>query len=512
MMQDELYRLQEENALLQEEQTLLRAVNLALREENALLREEVTTLRALVADLLPLKGQVEQLSDHIKALERKLAKDSHNSHLPPSSDRFGRQPRTKSLREPGQKKPGAQPGHPGSTLQQSRTPDEIIRHQVHSCGFCQQNLQAEPVLRVERRQVVDLPPKRLVVTEHQAEQKQCPHCQQITRASFPPQVTAPVQYGPAFGAVAVYLVQQQLLPYERACETMQDLLGPSLRVGTLVELVNRCAQQLEPVEAAIKAHLQQAAVVHQDETGLSVLGKRLWMHVSATDTLTHYAVHPKRGSEALDAIGILPGFTGISVHDGWASYWHYGCEHALCNVHHLRELLFLEEQEHQPWAGEMKALLQAMNQAVQQAKAAGQSHLHPLEVADWQAQYEAILQTGWQANPPEPPPAAQAVRRGRRKQSTARNLLQRLSLHQESVLRFLGDFSVPFDNSQAERDIRMVKVQQKISGGFRSLAGAEAFCRIRGYISTLHKQGTHVLTALELALSGHPVSPSFSLT
>lgn len=480
-----------------------------LREENAARREENARLRALVAELLPLKRQVEDLSAHVKQLEGRLAKDSQNSHLPPSSDRVARQPKTKSLRKPSDKKPGAQPGHQGSTLHQVSAPDQIIVHAVEHCAYCHQDLHREPVLQVERRQVFDIPPKRLVVLEHQAEQKYCPHCQQITKAPFPDQVSAPVQYGPAFGALAVYLVQQQLLPYERACETIQELIGPSMTVGTIKEVVDRCAQQLEPVEQEIKDHLRTSGVLHQDETGLYVMGKRLWRPVSATEQLTHYAVHPKRGREALQAIGILPGFEGISVHDGWTSYWLYACLQALCNVHHLRELLFLHEHHQQEWAFEMQAVVLLMNQAVQQAKAAGVQQLNPVELADWKAQYEAILQHGWQANPPDPPPVEAVAKRGRRKQSAARNLLTRLSKHQDAVLRFLEDFSVPFDNSQAARDIRMVKGQQKISGGFRSLAGAEAFCRIRGYVSTLRKQGAHVLTALERALAGHPVSPAF---
>ncbi len=231
------------------------------------------------------------------------------------------------------------------------------------------------------------------------------------------------------------------------------------------------------------------------------------MHVSATEHLTHYAVHPKRGKAALDAIGILKDFHGISVHDGWGSYWLYLCQHALCNVHHLRDLTFLYEEHQQEWAGEMKALLLDMKVAVEQARAQGRSSLHPLEVADWKARYAALLAQGYQANPPDPPP--ETGRRGRRKQSAARNLLDRLSMYQEAVLRFLDNFAVPFDNSLAERDIRMVKVQQKVSGCFRSVSGAQTFCRIRGYLSTLRKQGMAVLTALEQALVGHPVSPAF---
>jgi transposase len=464
-------------------------------EELEQLRQENTALR----------DQVTLLSERISELEARLAKDSHNSHLPPSSDRFQRQP--KSLRKKSGKQPGGQSGHAGTTLKLSSTPDLVIVHQVEHCQHCQHDLCEVMSLAVERRQVIDLPPKRVLVIEHQAQQKCCPACQQLSLAVFPDDVRAPVQYGAAIGAVGVYLVQQQLLPYERACEVVEDLLGPAMSVGTLQGLVERCAKQLEAVEQQIKAALCQADVLHQDETGLYVAGQRHWMHVSSTHQLTHYAVHPKRGKVALDAIGILEGFAGVSVHDGWRSYWQYACQHALCNVHHLRELTFLDEEHQQDWAGRMKTLLLDSKAAVEQARAEGRTSLHPLEVADWQAQYAALLEEGYRANPPDPPP--EAGKRGRRKQSAARNLLDRLSTHQGAVLLFLDNFAVPFDNSLAERDIRMVKVQQKVSGCFRSPAGAQAFCRIRGYLSTLRKQGLAVLTALEQALVGHPVSPAF---
>jgi transposase len=452
-----------------------------------------------------LRDQVRALSERISDLEARLAKDSHNSHLPPSSDRFHRQP--KSLRKKSGKQPGGQAGHAGNTLKLSETPDLVIVHPVDSCQHCQHDLHEVASLVVERRQVIDLPPKRVLVIEHQAHQKCCPACQQISAAAFPDDVRAPVQYGAAIGAVGVYLVQQQLVPYGRACEVIEDLLGPSMSVGTLQGLVERCAKQLEPVEQQIKGALCQADVLHQDETGLYIAGQRHWMHVSATELLTHYAVHAKRGKEALDAIGMLEGFAGVSVHDGWRSYWQYACQHALCNVHHLRDLTFLYEEQQQDWADRMKTLLLDIKAAVEQARAEGRSSLHPPEVADWKAQYAARLSEGYRANPPDPPP--EAGKRGRRKQSAARNLLDRLSAHQEAVLLFLDNFAVPFDNSLAERDIRMVKVQQKVSGCFRSEAGAVAFCRIRGYLSTLRKQGLAVLTALEQALVGHPVLPAF---
>src|SRR6266487_5845100 len=349
-----------------------------LRQENSALREQVALL-----------------SERINALEAKLAKDSHNSHLPPSSDRFHRQP--KSLRKQSGKQPGGQAGHAGNTLKLSEAPDLVIVHPVDHCQHCQRDLREVESLRVERRQVLDLPPKRVLVIEHQAHQKCCPGCQQISLAAFPDDVRAPVQYGAAIGAVGVYLVQQQLVPYERACEVIEDLLGPPMSVGTLQGLVARCAKQLEPVEQQIKAALRRAKVLHQDETGLYVAGQRHWMHVSATDHLTHYAVHPKRGKEALDAIGILADFGGVSVHDGWRSYWQFLCQHALCNVHHLRDLTFLYEEQLQAWAGKMKELLLDIKAAVEQARAEGRSSLHPLEVADWKAQYAALLEEGYRA-------------------------------------------------------------------------------------------------------------------
>jgi transposase len=480
-----------------------------LRQENQALRERARLQQAVIDQqqllIEGLQQQADLLKEQVQALQERLKKDSHNSHLPPSADRFHRQP--KSLRKKSGKKPGGQSGHPGSTLLLSPSPDQVIVHSVEVCQHCQRDLRKVESLAVECRQVFDLPPKRVVVIEHQAQQKCCPRCQQISTAPFPLDVRAPVQYGAALGAVGVYLVQQQLLPYERTCEVIEDLLGPPMSVGTLAGLVERCAEQLAPVEQQIKAALAHAEVLHQDETGLYVAGQRHWMHVSATEHLTHYAVHPKRGKEALDAIGILQDFAGVSVHDGWRSYWQYACQHATCNVHHLRDLTFLHEEQHQVWAEQMKALLLDMKAAVEQARAEGRQSLHPLEVADWKAQYVALLQEGYRANPPDPPP--KVGKKGRRKQSAARNLLDRLSTHQEAVLLFLDTFAVPFDNSLAERDLRMAKVQQKISGCFRSPAGAVAFCRIRGYLSTLRKQGMAVLTALEQALVGHPVSPAF---
>ena len=480
-------------------------------EEIAAMQEENRTLKALVTELLPLREQVKQqalliaqLQQQVQALQERVDKDSHNSHLPPSSDRFVRQP--KSLRKKSGKKTGGQPGHEGTTLRWQACPDEVIVHPVTHCASCQRDLQVIPPLQVERRQVVDVPTPRLWVAEHQAEQKQCPACQQITVAAFPPEVAAPLQYGPRLGAIAVYLVQQQLLPWERACEMLDDLLGARLSEGTLAHLIERCATTLRPVEEQIKQALTNVEVLHQDETGLYVSGQRQWLHVACTEQLTHYAVHAKRGQEALEAIGILPHFTGTSVHDGWRAYFSYACQHALCGVHLLRELTYLAEEQGLAWAAELITLLLDMKTATEQARAAGLASLHPLEMADWQAQFVALLR---QADATTPYAQAPPGHKGRVKQSAARNLLDRLLTDQQAVLAFLHRLAVPFDNNQAERDVRMVKVQQKVSGSFRSQAGAVAFCRIRGYLSTLRKQGWHLLNALEATLRGHPVLPSF---
>jgi transposase len=452
-----------------------------------------------------LEHQMEFLMHRVQELEGRLKKDSHNSHLPPSSDRFARQP--KSLRKKSDKPSGGQQGHPGHQLIKVATPDQIVVHTPDVCCACQHDLRVEPVWRCTRRQVFDVPVPRLMVTEHQAQSKCCPRCRAITQASFPEQVTAPVQYGPAIQAMAVALSQAHLLPDERVCQVLAEMVGVCISVGSLHSWIMRCADHLIPVEHAIKAALQQVGVLHQDETGLYVGGKRHWMHVCATASLTHYGWHAKRGREAMETIGIAPLFKGISVHDGWDSYQGYPCAHALCNVHHLRELTWIEETFTQDWASQLKAVLLDMKAATDQARQAGEPQVDATLRHSLVQRYETLLTQAEQTLPPDPPP--KAGKRGRRKRHPARCLWDRLHTYQHQVLAFLHHLCVPFDNSQAERDIRMVKVQQKVSGCFRSPTGADAFCRIRGYISTMRKQGHALLPLLEGALAGYPLSPAF---
>lgn len=453
-----------------------------------------------------LEGLIDALQERIKTLERQQAKDSHNSSLPPSSDRFVRAP--KSLRHKSGKKAGGQPGHRGHHLRQVQTPDQVLIHPVLCCEHCQHDLRAQPADLPERRQVMDLPVKRLWVIEHRVEEKQCPQCFHLTRASFPATVSAPAQYGTSIQTVATYLVEGQAVPYARASQLLQELLGVQLSAGSIASFVKTCHQQLAEVETHLKAALVKVPVLNQDETGLRVGTIGWWVHVCSTDRLTHYAAHPKRGRAALDAIGIAPQFRGTSVHDGLLSYQGYCFTQALCNVHHLRDLTFIEEELKQPWAGKMKDLLLDMKAEVERAKAVGQHELDALVLARLLRRYDEILTAGYLANPPPPPP--QKRKPGKLKQSPARNLLDRLSQEKWAVLRFLLDFAVPFDNNQAERDLRMIKVQQKVSGCFRTEDGVAMFCRIRSYLSTLRKQGIELLSALEHTLSGHPVLPAFA--
>jgi transposase len=461
---------------------------------------------ALRVDNDALRTHVQELVAQVQELQARLAKDSHNSSKPPSSDPLGRK-RPGSQRRRSGKKPGGQLGHAGETPHLVATPDRVVEHRPSVCASCQSSLdETMPAEGYERRQVHELPPVRLLVYEPRALQVRCPACQAVAVGAFPPEVPSRAQYGPRLRALAVYLLEQQLLPYARVRALFADLLGTSVSLGTLTRWVQQGAATLRPVEEQIKAALHRAPILHSDETGVRRAGKLAWAHVASTARLTHYAIHAKRGREATDAIGILPGYAGVSVHDGWKPYRTYtACRHALCNIHHLRELTLLEEEYQQAWAKDLKALLLVMKTAVEQARTRGEPRLPPAERRALVTRYEEVLAVGLAANPPPERPPGQ---RGRRKQSPARNLLERLWLGQQEVLAFLHDFTVPFDNNQAEQDLRMLKVQQKIAGSFRADNGSEAFARIRGYCASLRKQGMALLAALESVFTGQPLYPA----
>ena len=465
--------------------------------------ELVEHLFAIIAEQ---HQQISSLSQRVKELEDRLNTDSHNSNKPPSSDSLKN--KSRSLRQSSTKKTGAQEGHDPHCLRQVDSPDRVIIHEVKECQQCRASLQDVAVSNYHTRQVFDLPEVKLEVTEHRVEFKHCPECGASCAGQFPARVSNLVQYGENIKSLAVYLMNYQLLPYRRTREIIQDFLGQPLAEGTLQAALRECCQGLDQTTELIRQAMQHQKVGHFDETGFYVEGKRQWLHVAATSELTYYAHHNKRGRIATDEIGILPGFVGTAMHDALRCYLSYSCEHALCNAHHLRELIFLEEEEHLKWAGEMKKLLVKIKLSVEEAKAGGNARLKPTQIEEFENRYEKILKQGYRVESKRGAPAS--GKRGPKKQTKSKNLLDRLRQYQNETLRFMNDFNVAFDNNQAERDLRMMKVQQKISGCFRTDQGAKTFCRIRSYVSTMKKQGHNVLTALKSVFAGRPIEPALS--
>ncbi len=430
-----------------------------------------------------------ELKRRIAELEAaSIARDSHNSSLPPALDPPAAKAanairRTRSRRRPSGKRPGAQPGHPGHTRPRVERPDRVVMHAPRECRGCGAPLSSGYLVKCESRQVIDLPPVRPWVVEHRALTKRCRSCDELTKGRFPREVKAAVQYGGGVRARAVYLINYQLLPYRRAAELLKDFLACPISPGSLRRMTAECAGRALPTEVEIKGWLKQAEVIHVDETGLRVEAGGSFVHVASTEKLTHYACDSRRGKAAMDEIGILPAFRGVSVHDGWPAYTYYHqCRHALCGAHLLRELTYIEESHpHQrgQWAEPLAQLLIEIKEAVERARGAGHSALTEQEQGEYLRRYDELVQRGLELNPERAtrrrqadPRAPAKKERGRIPQSEARKLVARLEGRREEVLRFLTDFRVPFDNNQAERDLRMVKLQQKIGGCFRTPEGA----------------------------------------
>ncbi len=457
---------------------------------------------------------IQKLEARIQALEDRLDKDSHNSSKPPSSDGLKKAVKQRK-RQGSNKKAGGQVGHVGSRLEPVENPEHLVVHLVKRCLGCAGSLEEIMPAQVVKRQVFDLPAEiKLEVTEHQVEVKFCPECGVENVAEFPPDVSQPTQYGPRIGAQMVYFNQYHFVPMERTAEIVQDLYGQSVSTGTISAVNESMAERVKPVTEGIRTYLiKSEEPVHFDETGMKISGKLHWLHSAGTKVATFCQIHAKRGTQAMDAIGILPkrtGWTAKPVHDFWKPYLKYQqARHALCNAHLIRELVFLVEQHQQAWAGELLDLLLRIRQAVETAQQEQRRALQPEQIADFEAQYQQWVAQGEQTNPPT---ARVAGQRGKVKQSVARNLLDRLRDHREKILAFMYDFKVPFDNNLAERDIRMAKIHQKVSGGFRSENGAEAFGHIRSYISTARKNGQPGLAVLVQALSGSPFRPAFLAT
>lgn len=429
------------------------------------------------------KAAVRLLLLVVHLLVQRLGLNSRNSSVPPSRDpNRERKPKKAAARSPG-----GQPGSNGATLMPIEQPDQIQKLKIDRRTLPRDEYRPAGY---ERRQVFELRIERHVI-EYQAEVLENAKGQRFV-APFPPGVTRPAQYGASVKAHAVYMSMFQLVPYERVQTHFEEQFGLPLSTGSLSNFNREAHDRLTAFEALAKRMLIAAEALHADETGINVGGKRLWLHNASSSNWTLFAPHEKRGQEAMDAMGILPDFHGTLVHDHWKPYYRYDCAHALCNAHHLRELTHAHEEDGQQWAKDMQTLLLACNEAVQAAGGA----LSARAAGTWRRRYRQVLRRGDIECPP--PDEGASAKRGRVKRSKSRNLLERLRGFEEDVLRFMVDVNVPFTNNQGERDIRMTKVQQKISGCFRTMEGAQTFCRIRSYISTCQKNAVPVGDAIDL--------------
>ena len=451
-----------------------------LETENAALREALAVAQETVA----------KLTARVAELERQLGLNSGNSGKPPSSDGLKKPPRrTQSLRESSGRKSGGQPGHPGETLRAAAEPNVIQDHYPRQCAACEAPLTPEAATEYSARQVFDLPePQPLVVTEHRAHSCSCPQCGETTRAAFPEDVTAPVQYGARITAWILYLLHYQFVPEDRLVQLMADLFGVKLAAATLARMSGACATRFQGFVDAVYRWIQTVAVKHLDETGFRIGGKTQWLHIAATRRLTFYRTALKRGSP-------WEGLSGILVHDHWKPYYTLtGVLHALCNAHHLRELKALVEIDKEAWALRMQRLLRRACHAVNLAQARGKP-LTPRLIERFQRRYDAIAAVGLAFHAALPPLPARG-KRGRPPRRTGHNLLLRLTQRRDDVLRFLTDPRVPFTNNPAEQAARMMKLRQKISGGFRAEQGARDFAVIRTVIATAQKQGWNIIHTL----------------
>lgn len=452
----------------------------------------------LTTQIMHLTSQNQQLIARVDELEAKLAKNSSNSGKPPSSDGMKKQP--KSQRTSSGKKKGAQEGHAGRGKLQVENPDNIIIHTPDICKGCKSTLSQIIGTCKEKRQVFDIPQPKVEVTEHRVEEKHCPCCGSVNRALFPENIRGPVQYGDRVQALAAYFAHQHFIPFERVCNIFEDIFDIGISPGTCSNVDEKLYMHLASFEKSLKAHLLAARVLHFDETGMRCEKKLHWVHAAASQFATFYTIHKKRGEEAMNDAGILPHFSGFAVHDHWQPYFSFKALHVLCNSHHLRELAFIEEQEKEEWAKKMKELLIFAKEEVENYRESGTMPVKAVRRIE--KRYGEIIDEGLLYHL-QSPPLIQS-KRGKRKQRAGKNLLDRLKGKQAAVLWFVYCFAVPFTNNQAEQDIRMMKLKQKISGCFRTFFGGQIFCRIRSYISTARKQGCNIWNALTEAVQGNP--------
>lgn len=479
-----------------------RALRGELGELRAQLAERDRTIVVLSEENAALRAQLGVVLERVAELERRVGQSPRNSDQPPSSEAYGKPP-PRSRRTRGQRGPGGQPGHEGTTLCQIADPDRVVCHAPRRCG-CGRSLRRAPVTSVEVRQVFDLPEIRLDVTEHRIEHRAC-RCGRVTMAELPAGVNAPTQYGPSVRAVATYLLAGQHLPLGRTAQLLAEVLAAPVGEGSLAAWYTQAAAGLAGFEAAVRDQLAAADVLGADETGLRVDGRLHWLHTARTDELTLLTVSERRGVAGMREAGVLPALRpgAVLVHDGWAPYREFDVTHALCGAHLLRELAAAADVGGQAdWATAMDRLLCEINDTVRAGREIGARRLQPTLFTTYERRYQEIVDAGWAANPDHRP-----GQRGKRKRPKHVNLLDRLDAHRNEVLRFTGDFRVPFTNNGSERDIRPARIRVKVAGGLRTINGAKAFARLRSYLSTAAKQGRSPFQVLRDLHNGNPWIP-----
>ncbi len=465
----------------------------------------VVSLRQELADALDAleetRGELAQARERIAELEARLRQTPRNSSKPPSSQGLDKPPPRRSLRKRSGRKPGGQDGHEGTTLAQVARPDWEMRHEPGGCGRCGAALAGRPVTGVERRQVVDLPQAAVQVTEHQLIEREC-RCGHRTKAAAPPGAEGPVQYGPRIAAIIVYLYAGQFLSKERTAQALAELFGIPLSSGTVASITARAAGRLGGFLEHAREQIAASEVAGFDETGFRVQGRLHWVHCARTSKYTLLTVHPKRGRQAMQAMGVLPSFAGVAVHDAWAPYDTYAApEHQLCCAHALRELQAVTDAGpggQWCWATQAAEAITAMQDLVREAISQGRDAADPAVLAAQVRLFRSAVLTG----------ASQTAPRSGALMKKHNALARRLRDRQDDYLRFTADFRAPPDNNGSERDIRMVKLRQKVSGCLRTFTGARQFCAIRSYLSTATKHGLGAFDALVMLTKGQPWMPA----
>jgi transposase len=445
--------------------------------------------------ILGLRGKIKELQEEILKLQLQLKQDSKNSHRPPSSDGFNkRNPGKKTKKHKG--KQGGQLGHSGKSLERSLNPDEVISLKLNRCPGCETCLEEHPTVGMVCRQEWEIPPIELKILEWQADQKWCSGCDKVVTAPFPEQVKAPVQYGPHLRAFGLYLHCGQFLPLRRVGEVFEELFGVGLSSATLLNQAKTLDPTLHFHEEWIRMKLLEGSHLHSDETGLRLQGTLHWLHVNCNDAYTLYTPHSKRGKEGVLASEVMAYYSGTHVHDHWPSYYCFGSKHSFCGAHLLRELEGVMEEEGALWARDLKGFLLELKTEVDQAKRWGETNLSSAFLNFYWLEYQNILsqaQTFYAIK--DPPPSG---KRGRKAQHKGKNLLDRFIQNQKAMILWAFDFDIPFTNNQAERDLRMMKLRQKISGSFQAEHSLVRFARIRSILASLKKQKIRMLPAIQL--------------